>query len=265
MKSRKVIFAIVAVAMLFSLTVPVFAVSIGDVTTIPEGYRYQRGLIVNNSIPFEAVEKMDSTVIREMMGGGPLEAYSVQGFSVNRSTGAIQPASITSADFSVGVSAQRIYEKGSAYDNFKFMASCFYIDEYVTSRYKDVLAMAWSDEFTLYEDYAIETLETTPGSGMYTDNYDSARLTRKDVNAELGISYNYDLKNHNRYPHSIHMVAKVYKPDETGTAQMTASFAHPIKDCGVDVSFSFPAGVSFTPTVTNGVVEAEPNYTDFTY
>ena len=123
---KKILSMILTAIMLVSLAAPALATEIPTDVTVPEGYRLQRGLVVNEKIPYEAVENMEDAAIREMLGGGPLEAYYLQSFSIDEQTGNISRSAITDADFSVGISAQRIYEKGNRYDNFKFMAGCFF-------------------------------------------------------------------------------------------------------------------------------------------
>jgi hypothetical protein len=261
---KKILSMILTAIMLVSLAAPALATEIPTDVTVPEGYRLQRGLVVNEKIPYEAVENMEDAAIREMLGGGPLEAYYLQSFSIDEQTGNISRSAITDADFSVGISAQRIYEKGNRYDNFKFMAGCFFLNRDIVSLYKDKLAMSWSDEFTLYDDYAFETVETNFGSGLFVEDYNSKRLARSDVSAEAGLSYSYDLFQKSQ-PYSIYMVAKVYKLDSAGTAQVTAGYAHAIKNVDISFSVSAPPQISFTSNSSNGFIEAIPNYTFFDY
>lgn len=261
MKKSKLLHVVLAVVFAFSLVLPCFA----STPAAPEGYRYQRGLLVNEKISYAAIESMDSSMLNELMGGGPIESYTVQNFSIDENTGAVQRSlSASASDFSVGISAQRIYEKGSAYDNFKLLAACYYFTD-LASFMTDVLAIAWSDEFTLYEDYAFETRETYTGSGVYKDIYNSPALSPNTYNAEIGFSYNYDMSNLSTSPHSVFIVGKVYKLDSSGTANVTAEYAHAIIDCDVSVSFSIPAGISFSPSAAQGIIKASPNYTNFNY
>lgn len=250
-----------AFAIILSMSIPAMAVT----EEIPEGYRLQRGLIVNNSISYEAIESMDSVMVRELIGGGPIEAYVVESFYIDENADGIQLAD-TSASFSIGYSVQRIYEKGSGYDNFKIMAGCYYLaDKYIGET--DVFAMAWSDDFTLYDDYAFETRETYEGSGHYVDVFDSevSYINPYDYNAEIGFSYSIDLGAKSTVPSAFYIVGKIYKHDSTGTANVTMKYAHSVKECNVDVTFSIPAGISFTPSVSDGVVQAVPKYASFEY
>ena len=61
---KKILSMILTAIMLVSLAAPALATEIPTDVTVPEGYRLQRGLVVNEKIPYEAVENMEDAAIR---------------------------------------------------------------------------------------------------------------------------------------------------------------------------------------------------------
>ncbi|MFP3786260.1 hypothetical protein, partial [Burkholderia sp. SIMBA_024] len=119
------------------------------------------------------------------------------------------------SDFKMTVVAQRITEKGSGYDNFRFVAEGDWI-ETPFYEFTDKIALSWSDDFTLYSD------SSYIHNGVVSDYTNTIRST---VDPEKGVSYDVNLRLGNN-DDSVFLIAKVYKPNETGTANVVAEYGH---------------------------------------
>lgn len=174
--------------------------------------------------------------------------------SQNAELGGLMPLAMPTSDFKLTTVAQRITEKGSSYDNFKFTVE----GQWKVNpnwEFTDTIAVAWSDEFTLYQDYA------------YINGY-STDTSRAKVNAEKGVAYDVDLQL-GKKEESILLIAKVYKNNSTGTANVVGEYGH-VELAARDISVSFSGGsggaeIGMSVGIVDNLNMAVPDYEDFTY
>lgn len=173
----------------------------------------------------------------------------------------VMPLAMPVSDFKLTTVVQRIYDKDSkSYDNFRFAVEGTWIKN-PTWEFTDTIAVAWSDEFTLYQDYA----------RIYADGVNSGSTlgaTRAKVDPEKGVAYDIDLKTGKRES-GIILTAKVYKHNSTGTATVAGEYGH-VEITGRDVSISFGGGregasVNMSIGFGASLNMAKPDYASFTY
>ncbi|EJL26398.1 hypothetical protein ACFVS2_16005 [Brevibacillus sp. NPDC058079] len=171
-------------------------------------------------------------------------------------TGEVKLRTLDKDDFKMSVVAKRINEKRSK-DNFKFVAT----GEWLTDpfyEFTDAIALAWSDDFTLYEDDCYI---------MRTFGSDRDDVALNDVDPEKGIAYDVDIDSM-KNDYEIVLTAKVYKNDDDGSANVVGEYGHvQIHASGIEIGFSG----SSTPSVNMNVsyaadIEmASPDYDSFDY
>lgn len=161
-------------------------------------------------------------------------------------------------NFQMTVVAKRIYEK-SGKDNFKFIAKGHWIDNPFWEL-TDCIALAWSDNFTLYDDTCY----------TLNDN-NSPKLTwcttRNSVTPEQGVAYDVDLLVGERQEYVV-LEAKVYKDDDTGSANVVGTYGHVIVTAQ-DISVGYSGGkdpiISMSAAIGVNLEMASPDYTSFDY
>jgi hypothetical protein len=176
-------------------------------------------------------------------------------------------STISSSQLYVITAVERITEKGTGYDNFKFTALGNWKTQPMIHD-TDKMAMAWSDNFTLYSSDCVSYRTTTDPNVLSTTR---TGVTKSSVIPEAGVSY--DLKTYTGPDMtrdktgilvSFRMTAKVYKNNSTGTANLVAQYAHKtIGLTGITVTLSASPSISFGGAVMYDV--SEPAYSDWSY
>lgn len=158
------------------------------------------------------------------------------------------------SDFDMVVAVQRISEKSG--DNFKFVAVGLWNVNPVYE-FTDCIGLAWSDDFTLYNDYSY-TYTNSTGTSYYS------ACTRNDVKPEVGVAYDVDLVL-GRQEDQVCLVAKVYKANSTGSANVVGEYGHvKLKASSVDVSFS-TSDIGMSVGFGASIEKAAPEYQYFNY
>jgi len=167
---------------------------------------------------------------------------------------------IPSATLEVIVFVYRIYEKAGK-DNFLFQAYALWHSQPIM-HLMDKLALAWSDDFTLYQDKC----------KLYNDmwpNGEYGYCLRSNVTPEAGISYDCPMQigaggySFSFYSEAFLMSAKVYKDNSTGSANVVSQYAHKTIGLGIGVSFSPTPSISFSGTAIYDL--SIPDYAAFDY
>ncbi|HZG55318.1 hypothetical protein [Paenibacillus sp.] len=160
------------------------------------------------------------------------------------------------SEFKMTTVAQRIYELSTSYDNFQFITEGDWI---VNPNYEftDAIALAWSDEFTVYDDYSYII------SGNW---YDYSRTSLNAVVPEGGVGYDVDLQV-GTDDDAVFLVATVYKNATTGTANVVGEYGHvEIMASSIGLGFSStPPSVSMSVGFQSNLEKASPAYDDFAY
>lgn len=247
---KRICSGLLSLGVIVSLSVPVFAME----STIET--RIQDGVIVDNQISEEVIENLPEGMIEEIKKDeGTIVSVTTQyvDFSEGVQTFAVMPTS----DFKLTVVSTRISEKAGK-DNFKFVACGEWLVNPIYE-FTDCIGISWSDEFTLYSDYGYAY---TAGS---IPKYDYDVATRNEVVAEAGVAYDIDLKLFDRQD-EIYLIAKVYKDNSSGSANVVASYGHVIiKASGVDVSISSGKEIGMSVGFASGIEMASPDYDSFDY
>lgn len=179
-------------------------------------------------------------------------------------TRAVMPES----DFKLTVTVSRLSDAimmtdGVEGDAFLFVAT----GEWLVNpfyEFTDCIGITWSDDFTLYFDNGYIYTEDYQGTGLPKFDYDA--MTLGEVAAEQGLAYEADLALLERQ-NEVTLVAKVYKPDSSGSANVCASYGHVIKMPG-DFSVTFTAGRKIDISVSGIATDIEmavPDYKSFNY
>jgi hypothetical protein len=166
-------------------------------------------------------------------------------------------------EFEIIVAAQRITEKAGK-DNFKFVANAYWKVN-PDFEFTDCIGIAWTDEFTLYDDYAY-TITYDYSNGIPLYNYDACTLN--DVSGECGVAYDVNLILGERQDQIV-AVAKVYKDNTSGSANVVAEYGHVIlRPSSVGVSFGLGKdgpSIGMDVGIASAVEKASPDYTPFDY
>ena len=169
----------------------------------------------------------------------------------------IQLSTISASKMTVTAVCERIVDKGSSYDEFKFSSWATWASKpYITMT--DKLALSWSGGFSLYSSTCIiwKSGPVSPGSsyGVRSDVVPSAGVAYDIPLEPIGvgdIGYNYKTK----------IIAYVYNTNATGTANLVAKYAHATVLPGISVSLSGAPTISFSGTYDESV----PAYCAWTY
>lgn len=208
----------------------------------------------DSSIPESKINSLSEATLNELSKDEG-EIISIQKLNKNLDTGdpsLVQPFTMPKSDFELDVVVQRISEKGDNYDNFKFVATGDW-KETPFFEFTDVIAIAWSDDFTLYRDYA------------YIDHgWITTNQTRKKVDNEKGVAYNVDLEVGETDKEAV-LVAKVYKSNSSGEANVSAEYGHvELTARSVTVGFS-GSDISMSVGIGANLEMASPDYAYFDY
>lgn len=169
---------------------------------------------------------------------------------------------ISTSILTITTIVERVYQKDrTLYDNFKFTVIATWSSGNPIMNLTDKIAMAWSDNFTLYSDSCVNYTNLNP-SGTYNGTI------RSSVAAEAGISYDIQMKYGvnvaTEYSKGCKLTVYVYKNNSSGTANVVGEYAHKtVGITAINASFSSTPNVSFS----GGAVweEGSPSYSDFAY
>ncbi|OIU71065.1 hypothetical protein [Rossellomorea aquimaris] len=129
--------------------------------------------------------------------------------------------------------------------------------------FTDVIALAWSDNFTLEDDLAY-TLEDMGNDYLERDYIG---LIRNDVDPEAGLGYDVDLVL-GEDEEAVVLQAIVSAPEESGRANLVAEYGH-LEISASDVTLGFSGGSSPSVTMEAGfntnLEKASPAYDSFDY
>jgi len=240
---------------------PVFAAGGDDdfsAFTASERKAALKELEFSDDISQDQIDSLSDAMIYELSKEDG-EIVSIKKVSRNLDTGnedEIGTRTLDPDDFEMTVVAKRIYEK-SGKDNFKFVAT----GEWLTNpvyEFTDAIALAWSDDFTLYDDdcYVMTSF------GAKRDV-----VTLNDVDPEGGIAYDIDLLV-GRDEDEIVLTAKVYKDDDDGSANVVGEYGHvQIQASSINVGFSSGSRPSVEMSVSYAadIEMASPDYDSFDY
>lgn len=220
-------------------------------------------LDLGNNVTEEEVESLNDAMLYELsQDSGEIVSITEQESYVDsgQPKSGISIMSMPTSDLKLTVVAQRINEK-SGKDNFKFTATADW-KKSPFWEFEDTIALGWSDSFTLYSDksymygYVGSKQQIKPG-------------VRNKVKAEAAVAHDVDLQPAVTDDKAV-LVAKVYKNNSSGSANVTAEYGHVEKTASV-VSMSFGAGGGSAPTIgfdvdwNSTINEAVPAYTSFSY
>lgn len=169
-------------------------------------------------------------------------------------------STIPASKLEIFVCVYQISEKPGK-DNFKFHAYAEWNSQPIL-HLTDKLAMAWSDDFTLYYD----------SCKLYNDIWPSGAFgycTRSSVTPEAGVSYDCPMRiGAGGYTpafdsYAFLLSAKVYKDNSSGSANVVSQYAHKTFGLGIGVSFSPAPSISFSGAAIYDL--SIPDYAAFSY
>ncbi|MGM0751781.1 MAG: hypothetical protein ACQET6_07585 [Bacillota bacterium] len=129
--------------------------------------------------------------------------------------------------------------------------------------FTDVIALAWTDNFTLEDDLAF-TLEDM-GKGYLEPDYTG--LTRNKVDGEAGVGYDVDLVL-GEDEEEVVLQALVTKPNTSGRANLVGEYGHlELRPSDITLGFSLGAqpSVSMSAGIGTNLEKASPAYDAFDY
>lgn len=227
-------------------------------------YTTNDGITVDQSIHQSVIDNLPESTKRELQNDdGTLVFTSTTYYDLE--TGSTSRSVMPTSDFKLTVTATRLSSSQMATDGvygdaFKFVAT----GEWLVNpffEFTDCIGISWSDDFTLYDDYGYTYTEDYHGMPYY--NFDA--LTRNDVSAEEGVAHDVDLLLFDRQE-EITLVAKVYKANSSGSANVCASYGHVVvRASSVDVSFSSGQEIGMSVGFGAGIEKASPAYASFNY
>lgn len=256
---KKLVSLALAAVMVMGMSATAFAAG-SDANT----YTTDTGITVDQSIQQSVVDNLpESTKLELQNDDGTLVFASTTYYDLE--TGSTSRAVMPTSDFKLTVTATRLSSSQMAADGvygdaFKFVAT----GEWLVNplyEFTDCIGISWSDDFTLYDDYGYTY--TKDYNGLPFFNFDA--LTRNDVSAEEGVAHDVDLLLFDRQD-EVTLVAKVYKANSSGSANVCASYGHVIITASsVDVSFSKGKEISMSVGFASGIKKASPEYESFDY
>jgi len=220
-------------------------------------------LEVSEGVEQEQINDLDDAMLYELsQDSGEIVSVETENsyiYEPTATTKIMAAKTMPTKDFKLTVVAQRIKEKSG--DNFKFTAT----GDWKASPFwelEDTIALAWSDSFTMYNDYS------------YMYGYVGSKQTmkpgsRNKVKNEVGVAHDVDLQPAVTDDKAV-LVAKVYKKNSSGSANVSAEYAHVTKVAkitGVTITGGggAPPSISFDISGGAGLEEASPAYTSFSY
>ena len=222
-------------------------------------------LDLGEDVEISDIESLDDAMLYELsQDSGEIisitETETETDLDTNSKPSKISIMSMPTSDFKLTVVAQRISEK-SGKDNFKFTAT----GDWKTSptwEFEDTIALSWSDNFTLYSDYSYMY-------GIVGGKQTLKPGVRNDAKPEAAVGHDVDLQPAITDDKAV-LVAKVYKTNSSGSANVMAKYGHVQLTASV-VGLSFGAGGGSTPTIgfdvdwNSTINQAVPAYTSFNY
>ncbi len=224
-------------------------------------YRTNEGIIADQSISQEVISDLPESMKYELQKDeSTLVSVSTAYFDME--TGIETRTVMPTSDFKLTVTASRLTDlqmenDGVQGDAFKFVATGEWLVNPIYE-FTDCIGITWSDEFTLYDDYGYAYTE------IYND-YDYDALTLNDVVPEQGFAYDANLLLFSRQD-EITIVGKVYKDNDSGSANVCASYGHVIiRPSSIDVSFSSGKEIGMSVGLASSIEMASPDYDYFNY
>lgn len=213
----------------------------------------------------EQIDELSDEMIEELSkNDGEIVSITQQDSTVQDSSKEVtlsQLRAMPKTDYSMTLVAQRISEKGSSYDNFKFTAEGRWL---VNPFWEltDSIAVGWSDNFVMYNDYA--THYGLLGAQQYAWS-----CTRDTIKNQIGVGYDVDLKSGCDDWKTI-LVAKVYKNNGTGVGSVKTEYMHTSMSpsnptIGISLGSDSKPQFSFSVSGATRKENASPAYADFTY
>jgi hypothetical protein len=253
---KKFLSIILSSVMVFSLSATAFAAE-----NEPKTYQTKDGLKAETAISEEALQSLPESMKEELLNDD-CTIVSISETYVDLETNTATKAVMPTSDFKLTTTAARLEDWEAKYDGhegkdcFKFITT----GEWIVNpnfEFTDCIGLTWSDEFTLYEDDGY-----TYSYGGYKDR---STMTLNDMVPEQGFAYDADLRLFDRQ-NEITIVGKVYKDDDSGSANVCGSYGHVIiTPSAVDVSFSSGKEISFGVSWNSGIETASPDYDSFNY
>ena len=169
----------------------------------------------------------------------------------------LQLSSLSANEMTLTAACERIYDKGSSYDNFKFTSWATWASMPMV-QLTDKLALSWSGGFSLYSSTCIMWTSGLVASTSYA--------TRSDVVPSAGVAYSIPvcasfINGVETYNKKVKLIAYVYNTNATGVANLVTKYAHSTLSTGISVSFPAGASISFSGNYS----EAVPAYCSWTY
>lgn len=166
----------------------------------------------------------------------------------------LQPLTISADSMTVTATCERIVDKGSSYDEFKFTSWATWSGDPFW-HFSDKLALSWSGDFSLYSSTcACWTSTNVPFYG-----------TQTDVSPSSGVAFSFPVEYNSNldwdYTKKVKLIAYVYNTNATGTANLVAKYGHSLLVVGASVSFPLGGSISFGIGVDSSI----PGSTAWTY
>lgn len=209
----------------------------------------------------EQINSISDELLASLDPNGEIVGITEEASNLNTpNEGEIQMRLMPTSDFKMKTVVQRIAAQ-PGYENFQFTAEGQW---YINPAYEfvDTIALAWSDDFTLYHDESLH-YTTKDGRNYYFEG------TRNDADGEKGVGHNIDLKVGYSDNKSI-ILAKVYEKNRTGTANVVGEYGH-VEVTPSSLVLAFTGGGETKPAVgfegfgAAKVNEASPAYSAFNY
>jgi len=169
----------------------------------------------------------------------------------------LQLSSLSANEMTLTAACERIYDKGSSYDNFKYTSWATWASQPFMD-FTDKMAISWSGGFSLYS----STCTMWDNSATPHASYAS----RSDVVPSAGVAYSIPvcasfINGVETYNKKVKLIAYVYNTNATGVANLVTKYAHSTLSTGISVSFPAGASISFSGNYS----EAVPAYCSWTY
>lgn len=264
---KKVISLLLSLAMVISMSTSALAADVDFIETgsAATSARQVNGISVAASISDEQVSDLPHAITDRLQEVDvTLVSVSTQYFDLDPNSGTMTRATMPEADFEITVTAAALNsteklldDLDSTDDAYEFMAvGRWYVNP--DFEFTDCIGISWSDDFTLYYDEGY-TYSYNAGYKRYST------MTLNDVSAEQGFAYDVDLQLFDRQDEIV-IIGRVYKPNDSGSANVCASYGHVIVlPSAIDVSFSSGKEIGMGVSITSGIEKASPDYDYFNY
>lgn len=264
---KKVISLLLSLAMVISLSTSALAADVDNIEmdSTVTATRQVNGISVAASVSDEQVSNLPHAITDRLQEVDvTLVSVSTHYYDLDPNTGEVTRAVMPEADFEITVTAAALSSTEKAHDDidrtadaYEFMAVGYW---YVNPDFEftDCMGITWSDDFTLYHDEG------------YTYTYWNGRkktdtMTLNEVSAEQGFAYDVDLRLFDRQDEIV-LIGRVYKPNDSGSANVCASYGHVIiRPSSVEVSFSSGEEIGMSVGLAAAIEKASPDYDYFNY